>query len=173
MKPRKLIVGGKSTFYDIYPDGSIISHSFNHNGKHIKSHKSYNGYLRVPINVDKKRLTFSVHRLVALTFIPNPKNLPTVNHIDGNKQNNNMDNLEWASVKDNVLHAHKIGLRNYTGEKNPKARLTNSQVRQIFKLRGKLTQIKIAEKFNVSRSAISCIFSGQNWKFIKAELQNL
>ena len=51
---------------------------------------------------------YRVHRLVAITFLSNPDNLPVVNHIDGNKANNHIDNLEWMSFKDNVLHAHYV-----------------------------------------------------------------
>lgn len=65
-----------------------------------------NGYLMVSL----KRKKCLVHRLVAETFIPNPKNKPFVNHIDGNKLNNNVDNLEWCTFKENIQHAFKTGL---------------------------------------------------------------
>ena len=55
-------------------------------------------------------IRFYVHRLVASAFIPNPRNLPEVNHIDGNKKNNSFENLEWVTHADNVLHARKTGL---------------------------------------------------------------
>lgn len=61
----------------------------------------------------------SVHRLVALTYIPNPENKPTVNHIDGNKFNNHVSNLEWATQQENQAHADLLGLNKVKGIDNP------------------------------------------------------
>lgn len=69
------------------------------------------GYKRVSIKLGDKSKLFGVHRLVAQAFIPNLENLPCVNHIDGNKFNNNADNLEWCTVEYNNKHAEMIGLR--------------------------------------------------------------
>lgn len=68
------------------------------------------GYPKLSLEVNKKTHTYKVHRLVAITFLPNPKGLREVNHIDGNKKNNNINNLEWVSTKENVNHAFEIGL---------------------------------------------------------------
>lgn len=68
-------------------------------------------YCRVPLtNKEHIKKYYLVHRLVAMTFIPNPKNLPQVNHIDGDKLNNSVSNLEWCTREDNIKHAYKIGL---------------------------------------------------------------
>jgi len=78
---------------------------------HIKeNYKHYTGYKRLRIG-DKKYL---IHRLVALTFLPNPKNKPFVNHIDGNKLNNNLSNLEWVTCLENNIHSIKSGLSKST-----------------------------------------------------------
>lgn len=69
------------------------------------------GYLKVGLSVDGIHKYYLVHRLVAQAFIPNPNNLPQVNHIDGNKLNNHVDNLEWVSSYENQQHAVKNGLR--------------------------------------------------------------
>lgn len=69
------------------------------------------GYKRVCLSHYDYQKRFKIHRLVAMEFIPNPNNLPQVNHIDGNKENNCASNLEWVSVKENVVHAQKTGLR--------------------------------------------------------------
>lgn len=76
----------------------------------MKCFLSKNGYVRVCLTkfgVGSKKL---VHRLVAQAFIPNPNNLPQVNHKDGNKQNNKVDNLEWCTPSENMLHSYKNNL---------------------------------------------------------------
>lgn len=67
-------------------------------------------YKVVNATVNGERKSISVHRLVAMTFIPNPNNLPQVNHIDGNTRNNAVENLEWCTAKENVQHAYRTGL---------------------------------------------------------------
>jgi hypothetical protein len=74
------------------------------------------GYPIVQLSRNNKQTTKSVHRILAHAFLPNPFNLPTVNHIDGNKQNNSLSNLEWASYSKNNKHAYETGLKNgHTG----------------------------------------------------------
>lgn len=70
-------------------------------------------YLQVSLYKNNVEEHFYVHRLVANAFIPNPKNLPEVNHRDGNKQNNSVDNLEWVTSQENKIHAIKTKLRIY------------------------------------------------------------
>lgn len=70
------------------------------------------GYFVVTMSTDDNSKRCLVHRLVALAFIPNPENKPQVNHIDGNKQNNCVSNLEWVTDKENMTHASKNGLLN-------------------------------------------------------------
>lgn len=98
-------------------DGGIVRND--RTGIYIKPVPTENGYLRVGLN---KRLC-RVHRLVAEAFIPNPTGLSQVNHIDGNKLNNHVDNLEWCTPKQNIHHAYEHGLStvNYQGirEKTP------------------------------------------------------
>jgi hypothetical protein len=66
------------------------------------------GYCQTLLYKDGKKKNVLVHRLVAQAFIPNPKNKPTVNHIDGNRTNNNIDNLEWATYPEQQLHVNHI-----------------------------------------------------------------
>ena len=69
-----------------------------------------NGYMYVYLTKNAKGKNCRVHRLVADAFIPNMENKLEVNHIDGNKQNNNIDNLEWCTFKENIRHSYKLGL---------------------------------------------------------------
>ncbi len=72
--------------------------------------KNKNGYKRINLTVNGVMTGFLVHRLVAEVFVKNPRNLPHVNHIDGEKLNNHPSNLEWVTHKENIHHAYKTGL---------------------------------------------------------------
>ena len=80
------------------------------NGTILKSQTDSKGYHRVRITVNQVKRTLKIHREVAKAFLPNPNNLPQVNHIDGNKNNNAVDNLEWVTNRENALHALSNGL---------------------------------------------------------------
>ena len=77
-----------------------------------------NGYYYVCLSKNGKVKKYKVNRLVAQAFIPNPDNKPFTNHIDGDKLNNNVDNLEWCTQSENMKHASMIGLRKYVSYRN-------------------------------------------------------
>ena len=84
------------------------------NGNQIlKPHVTPKGYLKVGLSKDGKQKSYRVHRLVAQEFIPNPHNLLEVNHIDGNKQNNSVTNLEWVDGETNRMHEVRFHLEIY------------------------------------------------------------
>lgn len=79
-------------------------------GTILRATEDKKGYLRLKVTLDRERRYYKVHRLVANAFLPNPKGLPQVNHIDGDKRNNRVDNLEWVTNSDNAAHAIKARL---------------------------------------------------------------
>lgn len=121
---------GYEEFYEVSNRGRIRSLSrekSNGTGYHVIEGKilrntlSRGGYLRASFSVDGVITKRTVHRLVALAFIPNPNKLPFVNHKDGNKLNNNDWNLEWVTRLENSQHAAKMGLYR-SGKTNPKSK---------------------------------------------------
>lgn len=97
----------------------IDSRGCKHKGRMLRLANSH-GYKVVGLSNCGKLKVYFVHRLLAEAFISNPENKPQVNHIDGNKANSNINNLEWCTPKENNIHAIKTGLRTFkTGENNP------------------------------------------------------
>jgi hypothetical protein len=140
-------------------------------GKQMGVTARENGYCDVSLYLkDGKRRMFKVHRLVMETFNPieNSQNFQ-INHIDGNKHNNNIHNLEWCTRSENLLHAFKTGLEEKpVGEKNPSNKLTEKEVEEICSLLEKkeLSYQKIADRYNVSKGTISHIKNRRNWTHI-------
>ena len=93
--------------YQVSNLGKIRSCRTNKIRKQIKQRS---GYMRIILTKNKKQKAFSVHTLVAKCFVENTNNLPYVNHIDGNKENNISDNLEWVTASQNMIHAISKGL---------------------------------------------------------------
>ena len=137
--------------------------------KYIKSqYVSDTGYYMITISENNKSKPYRVHRLLANNFIENPKKLKEVNHIDGNKLNNDLSNLEWVSHFENMQHAFSTGLANNTGVKNRMAKLNEIKVRKIKELlKQGISQYKIATKYNISRSAILKIQLNKTWKHVE------
>lgn len=148
-------------------DGIII------NKRHrfvITPHPNYKGYNHVCL---KNKSTKSVHRLVAKTFIPNPDNLPQVNHKDGNKNNNSVSNLEWCDNSTNVKHAFDNGLidkekirKNQTGETNSAAKITEKCALAIHDMKDQFSRRELADFFGVSTGTINDILAKRSWKHI-------
>lgn len=117
--------------------------------------------------LDGKKRTFRVHRLVMMAFNPveNMDELE-VNHLDGNKKNNKLENLEWCTASENQKHAFKTGLQKARkGESSNFAKLTEEDVKQVFELRKQgLLQREIAEIVGCTSSNISAILRGKSWK---------
>lgn len=141
--------------------------SFNQNasGKVLKQHLTKCGYLSVCLHKDGEKFTKNAHRLVASAFIPNPSFFPQVNHIDGNKQNNAVSNLEWCTASQNFIHALVSGLvRPARGESKPNSRLKAEDVVHIRALLDSgMSQRKIAAIYNCSQKTIGKINTRETW----------
>lgn len=103
--------------YSIWENGTIYSHLYG-NIKILKTYMDKDWYAVVVLYKEWKRKYTRVHRLLAMTYIRNHYSLPVVNHIDGNKKNNTISNLEWSSISDNNLHAYRLWLKKITKHHN-------------------------------------------------------
>lgn len=140
----------------------------NKKGLRLKNSPGKDGYVHTSINGGDFGMIRGMHRIVATAFIPNPDNLPEVNHIDGNKINNRVDNLEWVTKKENQYHASYI-LNKRIGEDCWKSKLNDEIVLEIYELckDKSLSYQEIAELYNVSSDTPHQIASGRTWEHLK------
>jgi len=137
---------------------------FDAQGKQLKQYNSC-GYLRVR---DGKSYSY-VHRLIAEKYIPNPHSKPQVNHKNGIKNDNRIENLEWVTPKENVRHAFKEGLMNpCKGEMKPSNKLTEKQVVEIRAkyIPRKYGLMKLAIEYGVQQKTIWGILKRKKWKHL-------
>ena len=152
-----------------FKDGRVRKYK----GRVLKLCVNTQGYEVIQLYNDNVGTTKTVHRLVLEAFKPhvNMSDLE-VNHMDGNKLNNHLINLEWVTGRDNILHAYDIGLRSNKGERNPHAKLSNTDVLEILqKLDKGGTHRDIALDYGVSKGCISKINVGIRWKSVKEEYE--
>lgn len=120
--------------------------------------KDRDGYYRCSVQkLDGTWTSQPVHRLVAKEFIPRTENKDVVNHIDGNRTNNRIENLEWVTPKENVIHSFKFGSRKTCKQVPKRTILTDFQVSQIGKLRELYTVNQIAKLFNIEYQSLKNI----------------
>ncbi len=166
-------IAGFKGRYEVSDDGQIrrlpFVDAYGHRQQMKILSQSYGcQYAAVYVTVDQRKSGILVHRAMAQAFIPNPLGLPEVNHIDGNKRNNNLANLEWVSTQGNAIHARRTELR--------RQKLTNDQVAEIRRLfvpnrrngyrDGNCTEL--AQRFNVTREQIRNVASGRHWAWLKS-----
>lgn len=157
---------GQTTNYQVSSNGEVFSNISN---KLLKPFKNPGGYLYIHLHINGKVVKKSIHSITAETFIPNPEHKPQINHIDGNKENNNVSNLEWITQKDNNIHALKLGLRKApSGEKVHFAKYTSKQIHQVCKEieRDELDLDEIEKLSGVPVKTIGEIRNQKIWKDI-------
>lgn len=142
--------------YFIYTNGTVIKRETN---KILKPYKSNNNYLYITVNTMKGTKHLKIHRLVAKAFIPNPNNYPCVNHINGNKLDNRVENLEWCTYSKNINHAFNNDLMKSNCGKRTKV--------NQYDLKGNFIKTwdsmsKIEKEYNVSHTAIRFCCIGKN-----------
>ena len=156
-----LYINGVKTNYSISDAGRIK----NSQNKIISSRVTNTGYVQVHLSVHGIAKFYLMHRLVAGTFIPNPDNKPIVNHIDCNKQNNWVENLEWVTYSENNAHAIKTNSISNIGESSYKATISESTAHNICRMLSENVSITdISKTLNVNKSVIHHILYKQSWK---------
>lgn len=120
--------------------------------------KDRDGYYRCSVQkLDGTWTSQLVHRLVAKAFIPNAQNKEAVNHIDGNRTNNRVENLEWVTPKENVIHSFRFGKRKVCKEVPKNTLLTDFQISQIDNLRKIYTVNQLSKLFNITYQSLKNI----------------
>lgn len=137
-------------------------------GKLLKGHISIKGYKCLSVRVEGKLRTRKAHRLIWEAWVSKIPEGMQINHIDGNKLNNDLNNLEVVTQKENNIHAIKLGLRGAIGHENPNSKLSTLDVKNIRKSYvGKYGQIRsLAKQFNVTPEQISNIIHRKSWGHI-------
>lgn len=156
---------GFEGLYAVTKDGRVWSFPKpkwkSHRGLFLSGHrKSNKGYALICLTKDGKHRYFSVHRLVAKAYIPNPKNLPQVNHKNGIKTDNQVENLEWCTNQENRKHAIISGTQFH--------KLTSVQVLEIRKeyTSGLISHRELALKYGVEKSTIGNLLRRRTWTHI-------
>lgn len=162
-------IAGYEGKYSVTTDGRVYSHSRVdaygrlQKGRWLKPIVHSDGYMYVNLREKEKTKQLYIHRLVAITFIDNLDSLPQVNHINGIKSDNRVENLEWVTGSQNMVHASKSGFLNpISGERHYCAKLSTEQVKEIRACKS-MSQREMARMYGVSKATISGILNNKTW----------
>lgn len=146
--------------YIITDSGVIYSKKSN---KIMKQHLDKDGYLVLNLSNNGIKKQCRVHRLVAITFIPNPEGLATVNHINHNKLDNRVTNLEWLSNYDNAKDGCKYAPK-FFGEKATAAKLTQAQADQIrLDYANGISRKELAQQYKITTASIGNVINNKTY----------
>ena len=141
---KRIKINGIKTEYYVSRNGEVVSNYKKQTQKPLKIYITKTGYHYVKLWINNKSKAEFIHRLVAKTFIDNPENKPEVNHKDGDKSNNKVENLEWVTSKENKQHAIETGLARYAkSEESGACVYTDEQIKNVCEL---LVENKISIK---------------------------
>lgn len=161
---RALFDKTKDTKWFITPNGEVLGLT-KYRGrpkyytKRISYHKRGYTYVRTTNG------NYQVHRLVASAFLDNPKNKPCVNHIDGNKKNNSVDNLEWVTHKENTRHAIENGLTTLMKKNEGNIKYTNKECKCVLKrVKRGMIYVEAGSKYNMPYSTVAHLARGSRRK---------
>lgn len=168
---------GYEGYYDVSTKGrvrsrdrlrtSTLGNPYKLKGRLLKICLNGRGRPVVRLYKDGLGKTITLHRIMAIAFFGEPNESEMqVNHIDGNKVNNNLNKLEWVTASENVRHAFENGLNSNCGEKNPASILTTNDVVEIRELINVLPMHELADIYGVSKSNIENIKYNRTWKGI-------
>ena len=153
--------------YALTEDGRVYSYF---SKRFLSTHLDKYGYEKVRlISTDDKRHAYSIHRLMLENFNPrDDMNFLQVNHIDGNKLNNHINNLEWVTCSENVKHAFNIGLKTQRGEHNNLSKLTEEQVLEIIDLllSKKYSGAEIDRMYGLCKDYANSIRRHERWAYL-------
>lgn len=171
-------IPGFEGIYEISDDGQVVRTS-THGRKPkpirrpVNAHKKPNGYSAVDIQRDQIRERSYVHRLLWAAFKGEIPSGLEINHRDGNRQNNRLDNLELVTRSENMIHSFEElspSLNRVKGTAHHKAKLTPDDVKDIFRLHaGGTSQRELGRMFGVSKTAIQYVLDGRNWKHVSRD----
>ena len=139
--------------------------------KKTRKPKICRGYVGIILSKIGKMKNLSIHRLIAKAFIPNPENKPQINHINGIKTDNRIENLEWVTGSENMIHAYANNItKAANGENHGLSKLTEQKVKEIRNIAAdkKYSFKEIAKIFRVNPSNISLIVNRKRWKHVNA-----
>ena len=171
-------IPGYEGLYGITKDGKIYNLKYK---RFLKAASDKDGYLRINLSKNGQKVSYRVHRLVALTYIPNPNNYPIINHKDENKQNNNVSNLEWCTHKYNTNYgtaiqrqSEKLKGRKFTEEHIKRLSESHKGYKPSEETRNRISKANKGKRMsenNHNSKKIICIESGRVFDCISDALE--